>query len=380
MKVLCKNEYLHKTIHKLERVAGKNTTLPILTTILLEAKDGVFSLSATNLEVGIVIKIPSKIEKEGVVAIPARLLGGFIQALIGTNDIFLEGKRDAIFIKGGSQSAVIKGFNAQEFPIIPKQRRGQGSIVLPAQEARDAIERVISFVSLNETRPELTGVEMSFDGGYISFAATDSFRLGEARIKVEIKEGEMLGGLKSIIIPASACHELIRLIGPEDKGVTLTIQEKQLFFTLPSTILVSRLIDGKYPDYKQIIPQSTGTTAVMHAEDFLRAIKAAALFTQSSGGEIIMDISEDKGVVGIAAQSQEAGESHAELRAVIHGGAQRVVLNPRYIMDGITAIGAPFIHIGVTAGTAPILFRGGDEEGGEAREGVLYIVMPIKSR
>ena len=244
---------------------------------------------------------------------------------------------------------------------------------------RGAIEKVLPFVSLNETRPELTGVEMSFDGGYIFFAATDSFRLGESRLGVRSDGRDGWGGTKSIIIPAVACHELIRLIGPEDKGVTLTVQEKQLFFTLPSTTLVSRLIDGRYPDYKQIIPRSIATTAVVRTEDFLRAIKAAALFTQSSGGEVNIDISKEKGLLGITTQSQEAGESNAALHATIQGEAQRVVLNPRYIIDGIAVMGCPFIHISITAGTAPVLFRGGDNEE-HSHEDVLYIVMPIKSR
>lgn len=380
MRVLCKNEHLTKAIRLIERVVGKNPTLPILSSILLEIKGGVFSLSATNLEIGVVTKIPAKAEDGGGVAIPARILSGFAQTIGDAEDVLLEERGNSVTIRSGAQSAVIKGFDAHDFPIIPTYKKERGSMILPTQGVRRALERVVSFVSLNETRPELTGVYMSFGGGKILFAATDSFRLGEGGVEIGVSGDADTNTQQEIIIPAVACHELIRIIGQDEQTLTLTIQEKQLFFTLPSTTLVSRLIDGKYPDYKQIIPQSMVTEVVVRADDFLRSIKAASLFTQSNGGEVSLDVSVEKGQIEITSRSQEAGESSAALRASVRGEAQRIVLNPRYLIDGVGVISAPFIYIGITANAAPVIFRGSDEESGAVRTDLLYIVMPIKNQ
>lgn len=384
MKLVCTQENFKKAIFDTERVTGKQKTLPILNNILLEAEKGSLKLSATNLEVGVVSKVGSKVETEGKITIPAKVISNFVNNLPVSESVSLEATDETLTIVSGSYQAKIKGLSAQDFPIIPKME-GEFFFSVPAQILREYIVRILTCVSPNETRPELTGINMLLAERSLILAGTDSFRLGEAT--VPFVEGEtsenyriFLGKLSSIIVPANTFSELMRVITPTTEKVKFSIEESQIFFEVDSVQIVSRLINGKYPEYKQIIPEKFATRVVLSKEEFARAIKIASVFSGNrTSGEVRLSINAEQGSMAVKSQSQETGENESTLPGDIVGPGQEVVFNPRYLLDGINSVPTNQIAFLLNSGSSPAAFKMIDEEKGTVREEYTYIVMPIKN-
>jgi len=383
MKLTCTLENFKKAINNTERVTGRQITLPILSNILIETKKGRLKFSATNLEVGIVMKIGAKIEEEGKIAVPAKVVSNFINNLPPENNISLESKNQILRISSGDYQVKIKGLDAQEFPIIPKNE-GEFLLSLPAQKIKNAISKLLLCIALNEARPELTGANFLFSEKEVSLAATDSFRLAEEIIFLGGKDKNesynlFISKTKSIIVPASTLAEIMRIIDPEVESIRVTISENQIFFEIDDTQIVSRLINGKYPEYRQIMPLEYSTRAVLKKEDILRAVKIASAFTAAKAGEVsFLTDSKNKKML-IKSQSQETGENETRLPADIIGPDQDVVFNPRYILEGINSIPTSQVVILINNGTSPAALKMIDEKSGEILEDYTHIIMPIKN-
>ncbi|GBE16968.1 DNA polymerase III subunit beta [bacterium BMS3Abin15] len=383
MKLICTQENFKRAIFNTERITGKQITLPILGNILLETEKGRLKLSATNLEVGVVSTIGSKIEEEGKITIPSKLLSNFVTNLPTEDKIILEAKDQILKISSGSYSAQIKGLDAHDFPIIPKLENGF-LFSLPAQELKEVMSKILVCISLNETRPELTGVNVLFSDKEISLAATDSFRLAEEVITIDNKEkgdnyAAFIAKTTSIIIPASTFSEILRITSPEANAINIAIEENQIFFEIEGVLIVSRLVNGKYPEYKQIIPQKFNTRAVLKKEDMSRAVKIASAFTSSKSGEITFSINSKNKEVVIKSQSQETGENLTKLPADITGPDQEIVFNPRYVLDGINPIPTAQVAFLVNNNSSPVVIKMVDEKSGNVIEKYTYVAMPIKS-
>lgn len=383
MEVICIQENFKKAVFNTERVTGKQVTLPILGNILLETEKGRLKLSATNLEIGILSVIGAKINKEGKITIPAKLLSSFINNLPSGDKIELKTENQTLYIKSGFYKAKIKGLDAQDFPIIPKIKN-EFILKLPAQKTKEIISRILVCISLNETRPELMGINIQFAENKVSLAATDSFRLAEENIVIKNNEkGEefpvFISKTSSLIIPANTFSEIIRIIGPETKEIEMIIEESQIFFKINEVIIVSRLINGKYPEYKQIMPTNFNTRAVLKKEDVLRAIKIASAFTNNKSGEISFFVDPKKKKVVIECQSQELGGNTTELTADITGPEQKIIFNPRYILDGINPLSSTQIAFLIKDNLSPISIKMINDDKGDVFNDYTYIVMPIKN-
>lgn len=383
MEIICTQENFKKAIFNTERVTGKQITLPILGNILLETENGRLKLSATNLEVGIISRIGAKINKEGKITIPAKLLSSFINNLPSGDKIELKTENQVLQIKSGSYKAKIKGLDAQDFPIIPKM---QDNFILkiPAQRIKEIISRILMCISINETRPELTGVNMRLLENEVSLAATDSFRLAEEIINITDNEKGVdyslfISKTNSLIIPASTFSEIIRIITPEIEEVKIIIEESQIFFKIDDVVVVSRLINGKYPEYKQIMPSSFNTRAVLKKEDVARALKIASAFINNKAGEINFSINPEKNKVTIEYQSQEIGGNVTELAADIIGPEQNIVFNPRYILDGISPLPSSQVAFLMNNNSSPVAIKMLNADKGDIFNDYTYIVMPIKN-
>ncbi|HBP00822.1 MAG: polymerase III, beta subunit protein [Candidatus Moranbacteria bacterium GW2011_GWE1_49_15] len=382
MKVICTQENFKKAIYNTERVVGKHITLPILENILLETEGGMLKISATNLEIGVFLKVGAKVEKEGKITIPAKLLSSFVNNLPADSTVSLVLEDQALKVSSGSVEATVKGLLAQDFPIIPEME-GSFLFSLPAQEIKEMIPRLISCASLDNTRPELSGVNMLLFENEVHLAATDSFRLAEAVVPIK-KENENEYRLfkeknNSLIIPSNTLSEVLRVISPETKEIKVSIEESQIFFQIDNVRIVSRLINGKYPEYKQIIPGQFSTKVVLLKDELLRAVKIAGIFARNKAGEVKFEIDPTTSEARVYSKAEEVGENKTILQSEISGPEQEVIFNPRFIADAVQAISTPKVALLMNSSSSPAVLRMVEGKENKEIKNYTHIIMPIKS-
>ncbi len=379
MKAVCTYENLKNALQETEFATSKSATLSILNNILIETDGGQLCLSATNLEIGIVKKIQAKVDEPGKIVVSASLLGSFLTALRGTDHISISVSGLILTLKSGAHIAKINGYDVEDFPIIP-QSSEQDMMELSLAQFKNSIAKVLNFTSKTETRVELTGVFMSFDENTVCSVATDSFRLGEMCVPVgdlvtkSTDHNSITDGSRQIILPQQLCSYIGKL-SDNHKTIQCSIEENHLFLVCNDLYITARLIDGAYPDYKQIIPTSAITNVVIRKDALLEAMKVTTVFTGRESGEIHFDISEGK--LKITTRQQEIGENTTELDVKLIGDAQNIVLNPRFVIDGVGKISAENINIAINGNAAPVVFRGYDDD--KFASDYTYIVMPVKS-
>ncbi|MFZ3032173.1 MAG: DNA polymerase III subunit beta [Candidatus Moraniibacteriota bacterium] len=380
MKIICTQENLAQALSYLERVVGRQTTLPILSNVLLETENGRLKISATNLEIGVVVSIGAKIEKEGKITVPAKILSNFIYNLPSGDIIELEEEGQHLKVVSTGYQVRIKGMDGKDFPIIPQYKK-EYQYSFPAQELKNALSRLLFCVSVNEARMELMGVCISIMEGSLHLAATDSFRLAEESISLQGKKQQEGGfsGNQQLIIPNGVLHELMRVITPESAELKMALEENQIFFEVDGIEITSRVINGKYPDYQQIIPKDFSLQVVFEKALFQRAIKIAGSLSSYSSGEIALVFDEKEKTCTFLSKSQEIGENKTVLPVeYIKGNAPLTILfNPRYILEGLNALsGEKVVFYANNAGSpAALRIMNGD---GVVEEKYLYLMMPIR--
>lgn len=378
MKITCTQENLSRALSYLERVVGKQTTLPILSNYLLETEKGRLKISATNLEIGVIVSIGAKIEKEGKITVPAKILSNFVGNLPTGDILELEEENQHLKVVSTAYQIRIKGMDGKDFPIIP-QFTGEYQYVLPAQEIKNALSRLLFCVSLNEARLELTGVCMLISDGVIHLAATDSFRLAEEKITFREEKNNSSQENHSSILSSGVLQELLRVITPESEQVKMVLEENQVFFEVDGVEITSRIINGKYPDYQQIIPKEFSLQVVFEKTLLQRALKIAGSLSSYTSGEIAMVFDESSQSCTFLSRSQEIGENKTVLPVeYIKGLAPLTILfNPRYVLEGINALAGEKILFSANNATSPVALRMMNEDGG-SQERYLYLMMPIR--
>lgn len=382
MKAFCTTENLKKGILIAEKIIGKNLTLPILSNILLEAEKGGLKVSATNLEIGLIAKIRAKIEKEGKIAIPGRIIGGILSQLGDGSQITLEEKASTLKMIYGGNSAAIKGMDAKDFPIIPKPQ-SKALFEINAPELQKKAGNVLVSAAVSDTRQELTGVYFEFGETKIILAATDSFRLAEASIKLDktkITEDYKIYLTKnsSMIIPARTLSEVIRAISPEDESVKVYLAENQVFFETADVLFVSRLIDGKYPEYKQVVPKEFSLNLVAKKEDLLKAARLAGIFSDSKSREVRIKIDGGKKKLAVFAESVESGEGSWNVDCQTDSKTDiEIAFNNRFLLDGLNSLSTEDISLGANDAYGPVMLR--EVVSGKPTADYFHIIMPIRS-
>ncbi|MDP1845659.1 MAG: DNA polymerase III subunit beta [Candidatus Moranbacteria bacterium] len=382
MKILSTTDNFKKGILTAEKIIGKNLTLPILSNILLEAERGRLKISATNLEIGIVCLMRAKVEKEGKIAVPGRIIGSFMSNITNNEKIAAEVKDHTLYLSYQGNKASIKGLDAKDFPLIPKPQTDP-ILEIESQKFQESAAKVLPSAATAETRQELTGVFIGFEEDKLILAATDSFRLAEAVIKLE-KESinasyqKYIAKNSSIIVPAKTLQEVARSIGPESGKLKIYIGENQIFFEIDDTLFISRLIDGKYPEYKQVIPKDFLAGLRLKKDDLLRAVRVASIFSDSKSREVKLRAKEGEKKIKIEAQSMESGENVTEVEsdATLKGSAV-IAFNNRYLIEGLNALSSEEIYIGFNDSFGPVILR--EMAGEKPREDFLHIIMPIRS-
>lgn len=385
MKLICTQDNFKKAIYNTERIVSKQNTLPILNNILFEAKKGFLVFSATNLEMGAQVKVGVRVEKEGKITIPAKIISSFSNNLPQGDNVLIESVEQGIKIKSGSFKAIIKGVSADDFPLIPK-KSSEYLLNINSIDLKNILSKEMVSVAQNEARQELTGINLILSQKEIFFASTDSFRLSESRISInkeninkEVFEA-YINKKDSIIIPFGTLNEVMRIISNnEECDVKITIESGQIFFEIEETKIVSRLINGKYPEYKHIMPKDYKTRVVLEKSVFQNAVKMANIFASGKSGEISIKIDSGAKKIFIGASSAETGENSTELKFDVSGPSQEVILNSKYLLDGINSISTSKVAFLMNSESTPIALKEINEQTGEVLHDFTYIVMPIKN-
>lgn len=382
MKITCTQENLTQALSALDRVVGKQSSLPILSNFLLETEKGRLKISATNLEIGVVVYIGAKIEAEGKLAVPAKIFANFVQNLPPGEVLTMEVVKQHLFLVSAGYTMKIKGLDGKDFPIIP-QFKNEYPFALPAQLLKQALSRLLFCVSTNESRLELTGVQVAFHEDSLHVAATDSFRLAEEIIPYSNNGGEyksFVATNPSLILPSSTLQELMRVIGPEAEEVKIALEENQLFFEVDNAQIISRVISGKFPDYKQIIPKTFLLQVLLSKEDFLRSLKIASTLSSYNAGEIALIFHPEEKTCTVVSKSQEIGENTSTIPVEFLEGNEVMtfVFNPRYIMEGLNVFSSEKILFMGNTPTTPVACRAFTEKEDSGQEGYMYIMMPIR--
>jgi DNA polymerase III subunit beta len=377
MKLSCLQENLKRGLSIVGHAVAGKSTLPVLSNILLSTDDGRLKLAATNLEIGITCWIGAKIEGEGAITVPAKLLSDVIGSL--PNDkvtLTLDARTQTLNITCARFETNIKGIEAEEFPVIPTVSDRAPSASFPPDALREAIDQIAFAAATDDTRPVLTGVLMRLKGNRVTFAAADGFRL--AQRAMELPEPAAEG--HELIVPARALAELSRIIGDAEGTVDLTVTPGggQVLFHTENIDLVSRLIDGKYPDIERVIPASHLTRTVLDTQELAKAVKLASYFanasanivriTMESGGEL------GPGKLTISANAAEVGDNQGQVDGMIHGEGGQIALNVKFLAEAISAIKTPQIALETQTQQNPAVFKP------VGADGYVHIVMPMTVR
>ena len=279
--------------------------------------------------------------------------------------------------------AVIKGVDAKDFPIIPKPQ-SEPLFEIESHVFQNSAVKVITSAALSETRQELTGVHFGFEKDSLVLAATDSFRLAEASIKLGKDDAgtsyqKFISKNASIIVPARTLQEVARSIGEESGKTKVYVGESQIFFEVDDTMFVSRLIDGKYPEYKQVIPKEFSSGVFVSRENLLKAVRTASIFSDSKSREVKLFMKEEGNKMKIESQSVETGENVAEIPCQSRAKDDTLIaFNNRYLVDALNSFAGETVYIGFNDSFGPVIFREVLEKE-KLDENYLHIVMPIRS-
>jgi DNA polymerase III subunit beta len=363
MKITIAREKFLEGLQIVQSVVSSRTTLPILSNVLIQASDGGIALSTTDLDTGIRTRAEAHVDKPGGITLPARKLFSIVREL-PTTDILLEADaKNNTTIKAGKSFFRIMGLSAEEFPPFPKTDSAK-SFKLPQGALRDMLRQVSYAMSTDESRYVLNGVLMSFKDAKMILVATDGRRLALVHHEMDYPKANEA----EAILPGKAVNELLRILG--DQGdVEISLGENQAAFTLGTTFLVSKLIEGNYPNYKQVIPQETKERLVLEREPFLSTVKRVALLSSEKSNSIRMTLKNNE--VEISANSPDVGEARESLPVQYKGKEFSIAFNPEYLGDPLRALSSPEVFIDFTDELSPGVVRYNGP--------FLYVIMPMRT-
>ena len=359
MKLSCLQENLSRGLGIVGRAVATRSTLPITQNILLASEQSRLKLAATNLEMATTCWAGAKIEQDGAITVPARLLIDFVNSL--PNDLIeitLPPKSHTIELKSGRFQAHINGIDAQDFPPIPEVGDGI-STSIEASVLREGITQVAFAAATEETRPVLTGINTELDGAELNLVTADGFRLAVYKTIL----GSPVDQKAIVIIPARTLNELNRLLGDQEEPVEITVnqQKSQALFRLKNAEIVSQLIQGSFPDYSQVIPQSYTTRAVVDINEFLRVAKMSSIFARDASGIIRLVITPGveltPGKLTVSAQAEEVGGNVSEIDALVDGEEAKIAFNVKYLSDVLSVIKQTQVALEVTTSSSPGVIR-----------------------
>lgn len=363
MKLQVTQENLNKALSSVGRVASGRGTLPILSNVLIKTIGNRLSIAATNLDIAITHFIGSKVGDEGAITVPARLMVDFVASL-PSGTITLELDENKLKITTEQYESVINGTSADEYPVMPAINGGT-SWTVPAKILRSGLQQVLMAASSDESRPVLTGVYLHTNDKKLYLVVTDSYRLAEKNLTKTDQEINLL-------VPANAMQDLLRILSDSEDEVLVTHDDQQVLFRVGDVELVARLIEGKYPDYRKLIPKTFATTAVIKKQELMNITKVSSLFARESAGSVTIHLEKERQKISIRSIASQLGENNASAPAEVDGEGV-ITLNSRYIMDALHAITGDEVRIGFNGKLEACLLTS------PKQDDYLHVIMPLKS-
>ncbi len=373
MKVEILKENLKSGLGIAEKMVGKNLTLPVLDNVLINTEENFLSLVSTDLETAVKLWILTKIVKKGKTLVPVKFFSSFVSTL--PNDkVVLEEKDQKLFVECKNFKTQIQGYNPEDFPIIPEFSNLE-FLEIDNKKFCQGLSQIVDVASVSQARPEISGIYFLFSKNQLKIVATDSFRLAEKTITLEkpVKKDY------SFIVPQKPTREIMSILSDKEGVLKIFLSPSQVMFEFPMSDLAhpqvqitSRLIEGEYPNYQEIIPTKFKTHFTVKRDEFLSQIKTASLFSGKSS-EVKLIINPEKKEVEIYAQSAELGQTQSSIQAKIEGEAMEISFNHKFLTDGLANIKSSEVIFDMSEKEGPCLLK----PVGELT--YIYVIMPIKS-
>lgn len=362
MRFTCQRAALADAMTVAGHAVSPRSTLPILTGVLLKAEDSKLVLQATDLEVAVRHEIEAGVETQGSIVVPARLFSDVIRAL-PEGTIEFDTASGSLAVTSGPAEFSLRVLAPEDFPRFPEVSAEQRCEV-PASMFAEVAKQVLKAVSKDETRPVITGVLLTVEGSTLRMVATDSYRLAirDAALKKPVEQPI------SAIIPAKALEEASRVVPESEESVVIGLSQNQAIFSAGTTTFVSRLIEGQFPKYQQLIPAESETKVVLNRDAFLAAVRRVALFAQHSAS---LRVAVGGGVIRLSASTQDVGEGSETIEVDAGGEPVEIAFNHGYLVDGLTSVGDEEIILEITSPLKPGLLRAASGD-------FTYLVMPIR--
>lgn len=362
MKIIVNQKNLRQAIGVTEKLVSKNTSLPILNNILIKTENGRLRLAATNLEIGVSMVIGAKIDEVGEITVPARIIADFVSS-ITDEKIILTTQNNTLTINSQYYKTQILGSDPKDFPIIPKIKT-PAIAVISAKTLKNGLTTVLDSVAVSEARPELAGVFVQIKNNQAILASTDVFRLTEAVIPFKNTESN------SFILPRNTITELIRITAEMEGDLQIKYSDNQISFSNDDMELVSRVVDGTFPDYKRVIPEKFISRALVKKDDLEKNTRLAGLFS-SNISDIRVSCADN--IMKISAKNSNKGEIETTVPAVLKNEPFEIALNYRYLLDGLKNVPTADVILEFTGSGSPLVVRPSDNNG------MVYLIMPLRN-
>ncbi|MEJ0001719.1 MAG: DNA polymerase III subunit beta [bacterium] len=363
MKLECEIEKIKDSISHAERITGKNLTLPVLGSILFIASKKSLKIRATNLNLGIEIEIPAKVEREGTLAVSGSVLAGIFSNFFQNETVSFEEDNGNLTIKTKKNKIKLKGTPHEDFPTIPVVTGT--NFRMEAKKLIDGIRSVYYSSSVSDIKPEISSVYIYSDNDALVFVSTDSFRLAEKKIKMK-----GLDEIPGILIPFKNVPEIIRVFGETAGELKISFSKNQISFTSDNIYLTSRVIDGVFPDYRQIIPKESSTEAVLLKQDLLNALKLSNIFSDKFN-QINLIVKPKEKVFELSSENNDVGENKTHVDASLEGEDVELAFNYKYFLDCFQSITTDSVLIKLDQGGKPMVISGVSENS------FIYLIMPM---
>jgi DNA polymerase-3 subunit beta len=376
VKVACLQDQLQRALGQVSRAVATKTALPVLSNVLLSAQDDRLEISGTNLEIGITTSIDASVEEPGKITVDARLLSEFVNTLPAESvRLTSDSVRWQLAVQCGRDKATINGIDPDDFPVIPKIGDDSFSIEVDPQVLRDMIGQVEFAAASDDSRPVLAAVLTRFEGDKMTLAAADGFRLAVREETIS----DRVASRFDVLVPARAYRELARIIGDATEPIRLSVtpNHTQLLVNVGGTSFLSRLIEGTFPDFRQIIPREVATKVEIGRDVFMNAVKRASYFARDNNDVVRLNVqpSDDDlapGTLEIAATAAERGNSQSYVDATIHGPELQIAFNARYLSDILGSVRQASVQLGMNGGTQAGVVRPAGLE-----DKCTHVIMPM---
>lgn len=363
MKLTILQEELAKSLNIAARFVSTRSQLPVLSNIVLSAQKTKLYLFATNLEVSITLSLGGKITKEGEIAVPARMITDLV-ANLKKGPVDFEAEGEILKITTSAFQGSIAGMAAADFPNIPKAI-SKNAIALPLKSLESALNQVLFSVSGDETRPVLTGVLFMFKDKKLELVSSDGFRLSRKSLKLDTSVEA-----QKMIVPKNSVSEVVRIPNGETLSLEVKEEDNQVLFGGGYFIAASRVLEGTFPNFENIIPKATATKVLVDKEELLRAVKLASVYAREAANVIKLEAG--KGGLTVSAESQKSGNQKTTVEAKVEGKGVEIAYNYRFLEEFLGCIKADEIEIGLNDASAPGVFRDTSDPT------YLHLIMPVK--